>query len=165
MCDFKTYRFQLLDSLNRLIPTAAIVTTRVSLQTRSKMDKYQSPRKACVTRVNLVQMSRKCIVFSQTFNAIQGTPQQVIEWPKWILGTERRRMGHFSLFKANSQVIRKKVHIWFRRLWFFIGFSYPVFGAHGPRLESTWEPAIVFYISHLIQMESFAKNRPTKSES
>ena len=108
-------------------------------------------------------MSRKCIVFSQTFNAIQGTPQQVIEWPKWILGTERRRMGHFSLFKANSQVIRKKVHIWFRRLWFFIGFSYPVFGAHGPRLESTWEPAIVFYISHLIQMESFAEiKRPTR---
>ena len=123
------------------------------------MDKYQSPKKSCVTRVNLVQMSRKCIVFSQTFNAIQGTPQQVIEWPKWILGTERRRMGHFSLFKANSQVIRKKVHIWFRRLWFFIGFSYPVFGAHGPRLESTWEPAIVLYISHLIQMESFAEKK------
>ena len=55
------------------------------------------------------------------------------------------------------------MHIWFRRLWFFIGFSYPVFGAHGPRLESTWEPAIVFYISHLIQMESFAEIKtPTR---
>ena len=31
------------------------------------MDKYQSPKKSCVTRVNLVQMSRKCIVFFSDF--------------------------------------------------------------------------------------------------